>query len=67
MSSLPWNSPGATTCHCSDCDAKPEPACVVCKGDCIPLNDAGECAECAPREDETCEDWLERMKTRRQK
>ncbi len=43
----------------------PEPACVVCKGDCIPLNEAGECADCAPKEDETCEEWLERMKTRR--
>lgn len=62
MSSLPWNSPGATTCHCSECDAKPEPACVVCKGDCIPLNDLGECAACQPREEETCEEYADRVR-----
>ena len=67
MSSLPWNSPGATTCHCDSCDAKPEPACVVCKADCIPLNDAGECAECEPKETETCEEWLARTRARRVK
>ena len=47
---------------------RPEPApeaCVVCRADGIDLNDQGECAECAPREDETCEEWEERMKGRR--
>jgi len=62
MSSLPWNSPGATTCHCSDCDAKPEPACVVCRADDVPLNDDGLCAMCCPGEDEICEDYAARMR-----
>ena len=62
-----WNSPGATTCHCDTCDGKSGPACVVCRGDCIELNDAGECAECAPKEDETCEEFIDRAKARRGK
>ena len=63
-----WNS-GAVpaTCHCRDCDAKPDPACVVCGEDEIELNEMGECAECAPREDETCEGWAARVATRRPK
>jgi len=46
---------------------KGTPACVVCKADGIPLNDAGECAGCEPREEETCEAWIERTKARRAK
>lgn len=65
MSSLPWNSPGATTCRCSDCDAKSGPACKVCGHDEIPLNDLDECAACAPKEGETCEEWAERTAKRR--
>ena len=67
MSSLPWNSPGAFVCHCSSCDAKPEPACKVCGHDEIPLNNAGECAECAPHGEETCEEWRARVAPRRAK
>lgn len=44
-----------------------EPACSVCGEDCIPLNDAGECAECEPKEDETCAEWIDRTKARRAK
>jgi len=36
--------------------------CVVCGEDCIPLNEAGECAECAPREEETCEGYVARVR-----
>lgn len=65
MSALPWNIPGPFVCHCSDCDAPPEPACVICRADYVGLNEQGECAECAPREDETCEEWADRVKWRR--
>ena len=63
-----WND-GArpVTCHCSDCDAKPGPACKVCGHDETPLNDFDECAECRPREEETCESWDARVAARRAK
>ena len=42
-------------CHCSDCDAKPEPepACSGCAADDVPLNDEGLCAMCQPGEEES--------------
>lgn len=54
-------------CHCSTCDALPEPACSVCKADEIPLdfNDLSDeylCATCAPREGETCGDYIARCR-----
>ncbi len=49
-------------CHCSDCDAPPEPACSVCGHDYIPLDEDGHCANCAPREDESCEDYVARCR-----
>ncbi len=41
---------------------EPVVPCAVCGEDEIPLNDDGECARCAPREDETCSEWLERTR-----
>ena len=61
MSALPWNSPGPSTCHCDSCDAQPGPACKICGKDEIALNDLDECADCAPREDETCDQYVDRV------
>ena len=48
-------------CHCSDCDAEPEPACSGCRADDVPLDDDGLCAMCRPGEDETCAEYDARM------
>ncbi len=63
-----WND-GArpVTCHCSDCDAKPEPSCVICRADGVDIDDWGHCPECRPREDETCEAYEARVAARRAK
>ena len=45
----------------------PEPACVICRADCIPLNDMDECADCAPRDEETVAEWEARVAPRRAK
>lgn len=67
MSSLPWNSPGATTCHCDRCAALADPECSLCGADGIPLewDDLSReylCATCAPREGETCGDYIDRCR-----
>ena len=54
-------------CHCSECDAAPEPACSTCRADCVPLDGEGYCPECRPREEETCAEWEERVGKRRAK
>lgn len=61
-----WND-GAVPriCHCSDCDAPPEPACKVCQGDGIEIDEWGLCAECRPTETETTAEYEERMQGRR--
>ena len=63
---MSWND-GAVprTCHCSTCDAPPEPACTNCKADCAEIDERGLCAMCRPIDEETCEDWENRVAKRR--
>ena len=41
------------------------PACNVCRCDGIEIDEWGNCAECAPREEESCEAYVARIRERR--
>lgn len=40
-------------------------ACAICRADGVPISEEGWCAECAPKEEESCAEWLYRMRPRR--
>lgn len=51
-------------CKSEDCECMGSPVvpCAVCGEVGIPLNEAGECNRCAPREGETCDEWTARCR-----
>ena len=46
-------------------DYDDEPACSICHCDGLELTGGGLCLACAPREDESCADWEDRVRARR--
>lgn len=42
-------------------------ACAICRADGVDISEWGYCAECAPREDESCEAYVDRIRARRVK
>lgn len=59
---MAYASEGRHSSDCDCCNAPPDPFCSVCRADGIDISEDGLCAECAPTEEETCEDYAARVR-----